>query len=122
MCDALVGTWKLTENNSDDFSKCMEEIGVIFMKRQAGRHLDPDVIISKNEDEWSIKTLSTSKNTELNFKLNEEFDEITAEGRKVKSEIAWRWSINTKANMGWRRIYNHKRSERWPPDNNLHYR
>ncbi|XP_040287760.1 fatty acid-binding protein, adipocyte-like isoform X3 [Bufo bufo] len=89
MCDALVGTWKLTENNSDDFSKCMEEIGVIFMKRQAGRHLDPDVIISKNEDEWSIKTLSTSKNTELNFKLNEEFDEITAEGRKVKTKMTF---------------------------------
>ncbi|XP_040287759.1 fatty acid-binding protein, adipocyte-like isoform X2 [Bufo bufo] len=87
MCDALVGTWKLTENNSDDFSKCMEEIGVSFITRQAACHLKPDVIICINGDEWSIKTLSTFKNTELNFKLDCEVDETTADGRKVKSTM-----------------------------------
>ncbi|XP_044151162.1 fatty acid-binding protein, heart-like [Bufo gargarizans] len=86
MGDALVGTWKLTEN-SDDYIKFLEELGVNFTIRQAVSSLKPDEIISKNGDEWSINTLSTFKNTELKFKLDEEFDEITADGRKVKSEM-----------------------------------
>ncbi|XP_040287762.1 fatty acid-binding protein, adipocyte-like [Bufo bufo] len=88
MGDAMVGTWTLPEN-IDDIDKFLEEIGVSFMLRQARRHLKPDVIISENKDQWSIKTLSTSKNTELKFKLNEEFDEITAEGRKVKTKMTF---------------------------------
>ncbi|XP_044150868.1 fatty acid-binding protein, adipocyte-like [Bufo gargarizans] len=95
MCDALVGTWKLTENNSDDFSKYMEAVGVGFITRQAACHLKPDVIICINGDEWSIKTESTFKNTELKFNLDKEFDETTADGRKVKSLITWKDGVLT---------------------------
>ncbi|XP_056374573.1 myelin P2 protein-like isoform X3 [Hyla sarda] len=59
--------------------------GVPFLTRKAACHLKPDVEITKNGDVWCIKTLSTFKNTELSFTLNEEIDETTADGRKVKS-------------------------------------
>ncbi|XP_075684258.1 fatty acid-binding protein, adipocyte-like [Rhinoderma darwinii] len=87
MCDELLGTWKLIENNSDDFNKYMEAVDVPFLTRKAACTLKPDVTICKNGDEWTIKTSSTFKNTELSFKLGEEFDETTADGRKVKSII-----------------------------------
>lgn len=35
----------------------------------------------------TVKTKSAVKNTELSFKLNEEFDETTADDRKVKSLV-----------------------------------
>lgn len=44
----------------------------------------PTTIIEKNGDKITIKTQSTFKNTEISFKLGEEFDETTADDRKVK--------------------------------------
>ena len=39
--------------------------------------------IKKDGDSWSIATSSTFKNTLITFKLGEEFEETTADGRKV---------------------------------------
>lgn len=44
----------------------------------------PTTIIEKNGDTITIKTQSTFKNTEINFQLGIEFDEVTADDRKVK--------------------------------------
>jgi hypothetical protein len=44
----------------------------------------PTLEIAVNEDQWNIKTITTIKTTEISFKLNTEFDETTADGRKVK--------------------------------------
>ncbi|XP_056374572.1 myelin P2 protein-like isoform X2 [Hyla sarda] len=85
MSEELLSTWKLTENCSEKFDKYMDSVGVPFLTRKAACHLKPDVEITKNGDVWCIKTLSTFKNTELSFTLNEEIDETTADGRKVKS-------------------------------------
>merc|ERR1711862_131519 len=41
--------------------------------------------ISEEGGVWTIKTSTTLKNMELKFKLNEEFEETTADGRDVKS-------------------------------------
>ncbi|MBH0216542.1 lipocalin/fatty-acid binding family protein, partial [Listeria monocytogenes] len=38
-------------------------------------------------DKVVVKTLSTFKNTEISFKLGEEFDETTADDRNVKSTV-----------------------------------
>lgn len=47
----------------------------------------PTTIIEKNGDTITIKTQSTFKNTEINFQLGIEFDEVTADDRKVKSLV-----------------------------------
>lgn len=44
----------------------------------------PTTIISVEGDKVTVKTQSTVKNTELSFTLGEEFDETTADDRKVK--------------------------------------
>ncbi|XP_023993836.2 fatty acid-binding protein, heart [Salvelinus sp. IW2-2015] len=45
----------------------------------------PTTVIEVAGDTVTLKTQSTFKNTEISFKLGEEFDETTADDRKVKS-------------------------------------
>ena len=47
--------------------------------------MKPNVKFEVNEDEWSFSTISTLKTHVIKFKLNEEFDEETADGRKVRA-------------------------------------
>lgn len=58
--------------------------GVGFATRQVGNVTKPTTIISVEGDKVTLKTQSAIKNTELSFKLDEEFDETTADDRKVK--------------------------------------
>lgn len=44
----------------------------------------PTTIIEVDGDKVTVKTQSTFKNTEISFKLGEEFDETTADDRHVK--------------------------------------
>ncbi|XDV34930.1 hypothetical protein PO909_005000, partial [Leuciscus waleckii] len=85
MADVFVGTWNLKESkNFDDY---MKALGVGFATRQVGSMTKPTTIISKEGDVFTLKTVSTFKSTEINFKLGEEFDETTADDRTVKSLI-----------------------------------
>jgi hypothetical protein len=54
------------------------------MLRTTGNALKPDVVIAVDGDSWKLRSESTFKNTEINFKLGEEFDEKTADGRECK--------------------------------------
>ncbi|KAM5280815.1 fatty acid-binding protein, adipocyte isoform 3-T3 [Ctenodactylus gundi] len=82
MCDALVGTWKLV--SSENFDDYMKEVGVGFATRKVAGMAKPNMIISVNGDVITIKSESTFKNTEISFKIGQEFDEVTADDRKVK--------------------------------------
>uniref|UniRef100_A0A452UI51 Fatty acid binding protein 4 n=1 Tax=Ursus maritimus TaxID=29073 RepID=A0A452UI51_URSMA len=95
MCDAFVGTWKLS--SSENFDDYMKEVGITwdavglssvgFATRKVAGMAKPTMIISVNGDVITIKSESTFKNTEISFKLGQEFDEVTADDRKVKSII-----------------------------------
>ncbi|NWI22149.1 MYP2 protein, partial [Crypturellus soui] len=82
MCNRFVGTWKLI--SSENFDDYMKELGVGLAARKLGGLARPDVIISMKGDIVTIRTESTFKNTEISFKLGQQFDEITADDRKVK--------------------------------------
>lgn len=58
--------------------------GVGFATRQVANVTKPTTVIEVNGDTITIKTQSTFKNTEVSFKLGVEFDETTADDRKVK--------------------------------------
>uniref|UniRef100_A0A8C2SB58 Fatty acid binding protein 3 n=1 Tax=Capra hircus TaxID=9925 RepID=A0A8C2SB58_CAPHI len=58
-----------------------------FATRKVAGMAKPTVIISVNGDVVNIKSESTFKNTEMSFKLGQEFDEVTPDDRKVKSII-----------------------------------
>lgn len=62
--------------------------GVGFATRQVGNVTKPTVIISQDDDKVVIRTQSTFKNTEISFKLGEEFDETTADDRNCK--VRWK--------------------------------
>ena len=55
--------------------------------RKMANMAKPTLEIAVNEDQWHIKTITTIKTTEISFKLNEEFNETTADGRKVKVRL-----------------------------------
>ena len=50
-----------------------------------GSSLSPVVELTENNGVYTLKTTSTFKNSEIKFKLNQEFDEETIDGRQVKS-------------------------------------
>ncbi|XP_006135347.2 fatty acid-binding protein, adipocyte [Pelodiscus sinensis] len=85
MCDLFVGTWKLI--SSENFEDYMKELGVGFATRKMAGVAKPNVSISINGDVITIRTESTFRNTEISFKLAEEFEETTADDRKVKSTV-----------------------------------
>ncbi|XP_027031589.1 fatty acid-binding protein, heart [Tachysurus fulvidraco] len=85
MAEAFVGTWNLKE--SKNFDEYMKALGVGFATRQVGSMTKPTTIISIDGDVITLKTVSTFKSTEIKFKLGEEFDECTADDRKVKSVV-----------------------------------
>ncbi|XP_061598574.1 fatty acid-binding protein, heart [Cololabis saira] len=85
MADAFVGTWNLKE--SEKFDEYMKELGVGFATRKVGNMTKPTTIIAVDGDKVTLKTQSTIKNTELIFTLGQEFDETTADDRKVKSLV-----------------------------------
>uniref|UniRef100_A0A671X8W4 Cellular retinoic acid-binding protein 1 n=1 Tax=Sparus aurata TaxID=8175 RepID=A0A671X8W4_SPAAU len=89
MVDAFCATWKLVD--SENFDDYMKALGVGFATRQVGNVTKPTVIISQEGDKVVIRTQSTFKNTEISFKLGEEFDETTADDRncKVKENRLW---------------------------------
>ncbi|XP_007432588.1 fatty acid-binding protein, adipocyte [Python bivittatus] len=85
MCDLFLGTWKLI--SSEKFDDYMKELGVGFATRKLAVVAKPNVIISINGSVITIRTESNFKNTEFSFTMGEEFDEITADDRKVKSVV-----------------------------------
>uniref|UniRef100_A0A7M4DVY6 Cytosolic fatty-acid binding proteins domain-containing protein n=1 Tax=Crocodylus porosus TaxID=8502 RepID=A0A7M4DVY6_CROPO len=85
MCNRFVGTWKLV--SSENFDDYMKELGVGLATRKIGGLAKPKVIISMKGDVVTIRTESTFKNTQFSFKLGQEFEETTADDRKVKSVI-----------------------------------
>ncbi|KAG9347489.1 hypothetical protein JZ751_005056, partial [Albula glossodonta] len=86
MVDAFCATWKLTD--SEHFDDYMKALGVNLATRQVGNVTKPTVIISQDGDKVVVKTQSAFKNTEISFRLGEEFDESTADDRHCKSVVS----------------------------------
>ncbi|XP_024434035.1 fatty acid-binding protein 9 [Desmodus rotundus] len=85
MIEPFLGTWKL--ESSENFEEYLEQLGVPVTIRHLAALEKPKISISANGDKVRIKTESSFKNFEISFKLGEEFDETTADNRKVKSIV-----------------------------------
>ena len=86
MADYVPGKYQLTE--SDNFEGFMQRLGVGYLTRKLGNQSYPVVTIDKEGDEYNMKTESLVKTSELKFKLGEQFEEITGDGRKVLSTMS----------------------------------
>ncbi|XP_033214745.1 sodium/calcium exchanger regulatory protein 1 isoform X2 [Belonocnema kinseyi] len=72
---------------SENFDELMKALGVGLVTRKMGASVSPVVEVTKDGDEYIMKTTSTFKSSELKFKPGVEFDEETPDGRKVKTTI-----------------------------------
>ncbi|KAG5333265.1 FABPM protein, partial [Acromyrmex heyeri] len=71
--------------SSEKFDEYMKALGVGMVTRKMGSSVSPVVELTEKDGLYILKTSSAFKNTEIKFKLDEEFDEETVDGRKVKS-------------------------------------
>ncbi|XP_017891258.1 probable fatty acid-binding protein isoform X2 [Ceratina calcarata] len=72
-------------SSSENFDDFMKALGVGMLTRKMGSSVSPVVELTENNGLYTLKTTSTFKSSEIKFKLGEEFDEETPDGRKVKS-------------------------------------
>ncbi|XP_028924146.1 fatty acid-binding protein 5 [Ornithorhynchus anatinus] len=79
----FVGKWCLVD--SKHFEEYMKELGVGMALRKVGALAKPDVYISVDGDNVTIKTESTMKTSQFSCKLGEKFEETTADGRKTQT-------------------------------------
>ncbi|KAH3770103.1 hypothetical protein DPMN_171383 [Dreissena polymorpha] len=80
----LIGKWKL-ETQDDNWDEYMKAVGVGFATRQIGKRTSSWEEIKQNGEDWTLNITSTFKNVYLQFKLGEEFEETTMDGRNVQS-------------------------------------
>jgi len=98
MSDIVVGTYTLKK--SDNFDNFLKELGMNILKRGAASLASATVTVSQDGDNWNIKTQSTFGNSEIKFKLGEEFDEDRLDGVKVKSTITLEGNKMTQIQKG----------------------
>lgn len=72
-------------SSSENFDEFMKALGVPVITRKMGNYVSPSVQLTEDNGTYTLKTTSTFKNSEIKFKLGEEFDEVTPDDRKVKS-------------------------------------
>ncbi|KAI1901658.1 hypothetical protein AGOR_G00036660 [Albula goreensis] len=86
MVDKFIGTWRMV--SSENFDEYMKAIGVGFATRQVGNMAKPNLTFCLDDQGMiCMKSQSTFKTTEVKFKLNEEFEETTADDRKTKTIV-----------------------------------
>jgi len=85
--DAFKGKYERT--SADQYDEFMKVLGVGMLLRKAATCSTPVVEITESAGVWSIKSSTTLKTIELKFKLNEEFEESTPDGRQVKSLVTF---------------------------------
>ncbi|KAA0710512.1 Fatty acid-binding protein, heart [Triplophysa tibetana] len=86
MVEKFVGTWKMI--SSENFDEYMKALGVGFATRQVGNRTKPNLILCVDDQGFiCMKSQSAFKTTEIKFKLNEPFEETTADDRKTTTVI-----------------------------------
>uniref|UniRef100_A0A1B6DMS6 Fatty acid-binding protein, muscle n=2 Tax=Clastoptera arizonana TaxID=38151 RepID=A0A1B6DMS6_9HEMI len=74
-------------HSSERFDEYMKALGVGLVTRKVGVSVKPVIELKNDDGVYSLSSNSTFKNTLIKFKLGEEFDEETPDGRMVKSLI-----------------------------------
>lgn len=65
----------------------MKAVGVGLLTRKIGNKVSPVMELTESDGEYSLSSNSTFKNLLIKFRLGQEFDEETPDGRRVKSTI-----------------------------------
>ena len=76
-----------TQTSAEGYENVLKALNVGFMLRQAALASTPIMTISEAGGRWSIITKTSMKSLETNFRLGEEFEEVTTDGRKCKTTV-----------------------------------
>jgi len=86
MASAFVGDWNL--ESSENFDAYMKAVGVGTIMAKLGSTAKPKLTITISDDgTWQLKSETTFKTSKFDFKLGVEFDEVTADDRKMKTTM-----------------------------------
>merc|ERR1712098_745980 len=85
--DAFKGKFERT--SADQYDEFLKALDVSFLLRKAATVSTPVMEISEDAGTWNIKTSTTLKTMELKFKLDEQFDETTPDGREVSAKVTF---------------------------------
>ena len=83
--DLVPGKYQLTD--SENFDKFMGALGVGYLVRKLGNQSKPLVTLSQDGEDWTMKSESLVKTTETKFQMDKQFEEVTADGRKVMTTM-----------------------------------
>merc|ERR1711956_204738 len=83
--DAFKGTY--TRTSADNYEEMLKVLEVNFLLRKSATVSTPQMDVTEDGGVWTIKTSTTLKTMELKFKLGEEFDETTPDGREVTALV-----------------------------------
>uniref|UniRef100_A0A8B9Y711 Cellular retinoic acid binding protein 1 n=1 Tax=Bos mutus grunniens TaxID=30521 RepID=A0A8B9Y711_BOSMU len=89
----FAGTWKM--RSSENFDELLKALGVNAMLRKVAvaAASKPHVEIRQDGDQFYIKTSTTVRTTEINFKVGEGFEEETVDGRKCRRHVTWKVAV-----------------------------
>lgn len=80
-------TGQYTRTSEENYENVLKELNVGFMLRKAAMASTPVMTITESGGQWTMTTKTTMKSIELKFRLGEEFDETTTDGRTVKTTV-----------------------------------
>merc|ERR1711862_198947 len=83
--EAIKGKYERT--SADKYEEFLKALDVNFLLRKAATVSTPVMEITEDGGVWTITTSTTLKTMELKFKLGEEFDETTPDGRDVTAVV-----------------------------------
>merc|ERR1712033_16810 len=82
----ITGTY--TQVSSEKYEEFLKALGVGFILRKAALASTPVMTIAEEGGNWTMITKTTVKSIELRFRLGEEFEETTTDGRKCKTTVS----------------------------------
>ena len=82
-----VAKGKYERVSAEKYDEFLKALDVNFLLRKAATASTPSMEVTEDGGVWTIKTATTLKSMELKFKVDEPFEETTADGREVSALV-----------------------------------
>merc|ERR1711970_575404 len=80
-------TGNYTQISNEGYEDFLKALGVSFLLRKAAMASTPVMTITEAGGNWTMITKTSMKSIELKFRLGEEFEEDTTDGRRCKTTV-----------------------------------
>merc|ERR1711887_316121 len=80
-------TGNYTQISNEGYEDFLKALGVSFLLRKAAMASTPVMTITEAGGNWTMITKTSMKSIELKFRLGEEFEEDTTDGRHCKTTV-----------------------------------